>query len=206
MKIVLAVIAVAVASAAKFGSINRNLLQGTPDGQTPANEAVCDLLQLEGVSKGLYGLCVAFCEAQDCEVPDPTDDPSCRPSSPKLLARYDAKRDESNILDLRMPCVQYEEACPCWTLAELTASDDAALTKDYLATEDPENSITWFARALYTLPESVEVLYNANYNRRGPSCRVRTATPEQPTIVVFLDITVDQALACYAQLESLDTP
>ncbi len=37
----------------------------TPDGQTPAEETICDQLQVTGVSKGLYGLCVAFCEAQD---------------------------------------------------------------------------------------------------------------------------------------------
>ena len=34
----------------------------TPDGQTPAEETVCD--DLEGA---LYGLCVAFCEAMDCD-------------------------------------------------------------------------------------------------------------------------------------------
>ena len=39
----------------------------TPDGQTPAGESVCDALQAEGVTRGLYGLCVAFCEAQDWE-------------------------------------------------------------------------------------------------------------------------------------------
>jgi hypothetical protein len=40
-------------------------LAQTPDGETPAEEAVCDPLQADGVTKGLYGLCVAFCEAQD---------------------------------------------------------------------------------------------------------------------------------------------
>jgi len=39
----------------------------TPDGETPANEGVCDALQADGTTKGLYGLCVAFCEAQDAE-------------------------------------------------------------------------------------------------------------------------------------------
>jgi len=33
----------------------------TPDGEPPAEEAVCD--DLQGV---LYGLCVAYCEAMDC--------------------------------------------------------------------------------------------------------------------------------------------
>ncbi len=35
----------------------------TPDGATPANEGVCD--DLKGFTPGLYGLSVAFCEAQD---------------------------------------------------------------------------------------------------------------------------------------------
>ena len=32
--------------------------QGTPDGETPANESVCD--ELQGATPGLYGLCVAL--------------------------------------------------------------------------------------------------------------------------------------------------
>jgi len=34
----------------------------TPDGQTPAEETICD--QYNGA---LYGLCVAYCEAQDLD-------------------------------------------------------------------------------------------------------------------------------------------
>jgi hypothetical protein len=34
-------------------------------GQTPAQEGVCDLLNDEGVTKGLYSLCLAFCGEQD---------------------------------------------------------------------------------------------------------------------------------------------
>lgn len=37
----------------------------TPDGQTPAEETVCN--ELRGV---LYGLCVAYCEAMDCDQSD----------------------------------------------------------------------------------------------------------------------------------------
>ena len=39
----------------------------TPDGLAPVNEGVCD--DLIGGTPGLYGLCVAFCEAQDCTAP-----------------------------------------------------------------------------------------------------------------------------------------
>jgi hypothetical protein len=42
---------------------------GTPDGQTPAQETVCD-----GLAGALFGLCNAYCEAQDCDV---HERPSC---------------------------------------------------------------------------------------------------------------------------------
>ena len=63
----------------------------TPDTETPANEGVCD--GLLGATPGLYGLCVGFCEAQDCEADydqatgEVTFDASCRPSSSSLPAR-----------------------------------------------------------------------------------------------------------------------
>ena len=37
--------------------------QGTPDGVTPAVEAICS--DLRGAS---FGLCVAYCEANDCDL------------------------------------------------------------------------------------------------------------------------------------------
>jgi hypothetical protein len=36
----------------------------TSDGRPPANEGICD--DLVGATPSLYGLCVAYCEAQDC--------------------------------------------------------------------------------------------------------------------------------------------
>lgn len=45
----------------------------TPDGETPAEEEVCDKYVGEGAR---HGLCIAYCEAQDCETFK--DDDSCR--------------------------------------------------------------------------------------------------------------------------------
>jgi len=92
----------------------------TPDGETPANEGVCN--SLIGFTPGLYGLCVAFCEAQDAEA---TFDPEAedgvvtfavgsRPSNPKLLEIYNKKKADG---DPDMPCVRAQ--CPCWNVAEL---------------------------------------------------------------------------------------
>lgn len=38
---------------------------GTPDEQPPAEEQVCD--PAAGLKGAAYGLCVAYCEANDCE-------------------------------------------------------------------------------------------------------------------------------------------
>lgn len=45
----------------------------TPDGETPAEEEACDKYVGEGAR---HGLCIAYCEAQDCELFK--DDESCR--------------------------------------------------------------------------------------------------------------------------------
>lgn len=86
----------------------------TPDGETPANEGVCD--GLVGATPGLYGLCVAFCEAQDCEPDFLAADPfaKCKASSPKILAAYDRKKRAD---DPDMPCIM--TGCPCFTAEEV---------------------------------------------------------------------------------------
>lgn len=38
----------------------------TPDGQPPSTERVCD-----GLKGALWGLCVSYCEAMDCDYPFP---------------------------------------------------------------------------------------------------------------------------------------
>ena len=48
---------------------------GTPDEQPPAEEQVCDDAGLLGAA---FGLCVAFCEANDCDATlDQPDDRAC---------------------------------------------------------------------------------------------------------------------------------
>jgi len=89
-----------------------------PGQSTPATMGLCD--GLADATPGLQGLCTAMCEAQACEAElDPATgevvfDPSCKPSSPQLLANYNKLAGPS---DPRMPCVKV--ACPCWTEAEI---------------------------------------------------------------------------------------
>ena len=48
-----------------FGSTTIAIAGGTYDGQTPSEEQVCDDAGLQG---GAYGLCIAYCEATDCDL------------------------------------------------------------------------------------------------------------------------------------------
>lgn len=93
------------------------LAQGTPDGVTPANEGVCDVLI--GGTPGLYGLCVAYCEAQDCDFEAAISN-QCKPPRQPVLNNYNKRR---RVGDPEMPCVQVETECPCWTSAELAIVD-----------------------------------------------------------------------------------
>ena len=87
----------------------------TPDGETPAVEVICD--ELQDATPGLYGLCVAYCEATD----SPEDLTSVEnilalsQHSAQLLAQYDRTKTDD---DPDMPCVTYvtqEDSCPAWT-------------------------------------------------------------------------------------------
>ncbi len=105
----------------------------TPDGETPAEETVCDALKADGITKGLYGLCVAFCEAQDHadeNVPITAEDLEAledNAPSGRILTNYNRKRDRAeNPADPPMPCILVEEPCPCWTEAELGSIDGYA--------------------------------------------------------------------------------
>jgi hypothetical protein len=123
--------------------------QGTPDGITPANEGVCD--DLKGGTPGLYGTCVALCEAQDCQVEYDVNaeevvyNPSCSPASDELFNKYvktyrkRGRPEESAV----PPCVQI--ACPCWTEQELDniAGPNASCAPTVAERNDEDTPATW---------------------------------------------------------------
>lgn len=98
----------------------------TPDGLTPAQETVCDPLKADGITKGLYGLCVAFCEAHDYADPSipltEADLDVITKSAPsgRILSNYNKKMTAT---DPPMPCIVVEPPCPCWTSEELSSID-----------------------------------------------------------------------------------
>jgi hypothetical protein len=100
----------------------------TPDGSTPAVEGICDTLKADGISKGLYGLCVAYCEAQDFSS---EDEPL---TEVDILALLEANAPTGRVLenynklrtvdDPEMPCgVRKVDSCPCFTQAEVDRMD-----------------------------------------------------------------------------------
>ena len=116
-------------------------LAQTPDGLTPAEESVCDVLKEDGVTKGLYGLCVAFCEAQDlASLSSPVTEDELialeeRAPSANILEAYNKKKDKAqNPNDVPMPCIEVQEPCPCATAEEVAAIDGFS---DYTATPMP---------------------------------------------------------------------
>ncbi len=102
--------------------LNSHAIASTPDGETPANEGVCD--GLKGATPGLYGLCVAYCEAQDLDTFDK------EPPNTKILANYNKKKQAG---DPDMPCVKVP--CPCWSDAEL-----ASISADGMAAACPSST------------------------------------------------------------------
>ncbi|KPK61373.1 MAG: hypothetical protein AMJ59_02895 [Gammaproteobacteria bacterium SG8_31] len=119
----------------------------------PRSEGICG--DLQGGTPGLYGLCVAFCEAQELG-----SAPNSKQSAFSLLAAYESKRAPD---DPDMPCLDSGSSnkpqppaaeCRCWTADELmtalpqpdrcaangeyfTASQDTASGTNIAAVEDP---------------------------------------------------------------------
>lgn len=127
----------------------------TPGKTTPASEPMCDTLV--DATPGLYGLCVAMCEAQHCVAEynpftQQVDfDSSCSPSSDQLLANYMKLADPSKDPPLP-PCVQIP--CSCWTEAEIDkigGSQSGSVTNDFCFLGDSFSGLFNGLESAYTL-------------------------------------------------------
>lgn len=110
---------IAVATvAACFTFLTTPAPAGTPDSIPPAKEGSCD--SLRGGTPGLYGLCVAYCEAQDLNEVFQAMKAGGNPGQ-KILANYRKKMGEG---DPDMPCiVKSATECPCFNI-NLCPSND----------------------------------------------------------------------------------
>jgi len=149
---------------------------GTPDGSTPANEGVCDVLK--GGTAGLYGLCVAYCEAQDLDIVGDKETPNN-----KILDNYRKKMQAG---DPDMPCVKVP--CPCWTDAQL-----ASITNSGGALSCGQTSTTALIR------DSSPIQF-AIVDTSIPNCRFTDTTTSPVTSVRFNNIDPTAAQSCYTQI------
>jgi hypothetical protein len=163
--------------------ISSSVMASTPDGETPANEGVCDVLI--GATPGLYGLCNAYCEAQDL------DDFDKKPPSVKILANYNKKKKAG---DPDMPCLQTPVAdCPCWTETELASVNDGDGV-----------GCSRLGAAIQVRDASPLHLADANTAAGSERCRyVDTGT--SPITTRFFNISLDEAAACFSQVDALCT-
>ncbi|HIF9075743.1 TPA: hypothetical protein ACX6NV_000574 [Photobacterium damselae] len=162
--------------------------EGTPDEYTPANEGVCDVLQ--GGTPSLYGLCVAFCEAQDhfdIEYPVTEDELESYLAANKradvIYGNY-LKRKTDN--DPNMPCVVIQQnECPCWTQDELDL-----YTNSYMTFRDTSLGTRIFTRKVIFAVNGID-----NF-----ACKARFITNQGQRIERQLSLTVAEAELCKSKL------
>jgi hypothetical protein len=163
----------------------------TPDGETPANEGVCDDTLF--ATPGLYGLCVAFCEAQDCEA---TLNPStgeiefaenCKASSSKILSNYNRRKTD---FDPSMPCVnEAANECPCWTEDELDQVGDGFTV--FCGQPGVGSELTF----LIGLDDGVGGLDHVQVPDAGNECFYHEQNP-QPTTTRLINTPGEEAEVC----------
>lgn len=152
------------------------VLASTPDGETPANEGVCNVVK--GGTPGLYGLCVAYCEAQDLDIVGDKEAPSN-----KILANYRKKMQAG---DPDMPCVKVP--CPCWTDAEL-----AGIVNSGGALSCGKTTTTALIR-------NSSPIQFASVDLSLATCRFTDTTTSPVTSRRFTGIDPAAAESCYAQV------
>lgn len=166
-------------------AVSEPVMAATADGETPANEGTCDILKTN-TTPGLYGLCVAYCEAQDLDIVGDKEAPNN-----KILANY---RKKMQLGDPDMPCLKIP--CPCWSDAELAAITSRAGSGDSLSCASTvttaqirNNTITHLQFA------------TADTGRVPPRCTY-TDTMTLPRISRRFDIGADEAKSCYDQVRA----
>ncbi len=143
----------------------------TPDGETPAVETICD--ELIGYTPGLYGLCVAYCEAHDAHMLLPSGNPAELDVPNRMILEIYNKKMTPD--DPPMPCLKPDESpdepqviCPCWSADELSTvwppsdnidsnyahacknSDNSAILVNY---ENGEEVVPWIRIEAYYFGE-----------------------------------------------------
>ena len=163
---------------ASLSMLSTATLASTPDGETPANEGVCD--PLKGGTGGLYGLCVAYCEAQDLDSFDK------EPPRTKILENYNKKKQAG---DPDMPCMQVP--CPCWNDAELASIGNDGFAMCTAGANKLEIRSTTLGGPRHSADADTSV---------GAE-RCRYIFLGDPRTIRSFSITAEEAQSCFAQVE-----
>lgn len=163
-------------------AITTTAIASTPDGETPANEGVCDVLKVDGITKGLYGLCVAYCEAQDL------NDMNKEPPSTRILTNYNRKKQAGDPI---MPCLEPPPNCPCWTPEELDAIFADGITGQCSSSSNQTSFIDSIS-----FSNSTFQVAQGTVDGTGSTCAF-TNPPESH----FYIIAEEDAIVCKAQVE-----
>jgi len=191
----------------------------TPGGQTPARDDSCDFLKAEGVTKGLYGLCVALCQAQGYSAAVPMKE-----SQKRILANYNKLKTDN---DPDLPCAAGSspdpvpppvvQSCPCWTAAEAGAVDgvlsdgstamgwSAQTTNALACSARPDNPYIQEANTAITEVSYIQAVDITSTFSSLHQCKYRKMVPGQPIVDIFLSVefgtlTVEQHAACKADI------
>jgi hypothetical protein len=151
-----------------------SLALGTPDGQPPSEETVCN--SLDGV---LFGLCNAYCEAMDCDSPNPQASPT---ACSKVLDNF--KKHSGGQVP---PCVA---TCPCGTAIPLFSDIVSGAVTVQQCVVDTSSQVT-------SVVTSGGNFVLVNQSAAPPYCSAN--------LTQFLQITTQEAAVCQQLLQQAST-
>ncbi len=155
-------------------------------GETPAEESVCG--PLVGGTPGLYGLCVAYCEAQDLDGYDFNNPETHKKAAPnrKILENYRKKMDAD---DPDMPCLG--GTCPCWEESYLLV----VTAENVQAGSCGENQFQTTIRTTEAIPGVEGGFSVLDLGAGGFFCATRDRLPHS------LDITIEEYRSCLGHID-----
>jgi len=146
---------------------------GTPDGMPPALENVCDM-----TAGKANGLCVAYCEAMDCDSASPNANAK---ACENVAANY------TRVTGQTLPCIR---TCPCWDEAELQSVTAANQLTGASCVAAPNGIL------IQNVPGSTPGVEGGFAAVPGGTCFTRDLPPGS------LTITPAQAESCIQQIQN----
>ena len=139
------ILALVLASWVLFGN---NAMSETPDGETPAEEDVCD-----GLNGAAYGLCVSYCEAMDCGDGNRSSERACE----RVRENYQRIEGTGKAFPCECPCNYYLVPPTTACLAEKIDNKDVVYTTRELSLVNSEKEV--MSSIMAEDADAVEMMY-----------------------------------------------